>query len=195
MESAIGILILGLAVFLGTHSIAIVAPSFRARMSARLGERGWKGLYAAASLVGLVLIVHGFALARAAPVVLYTPPAWMRHVTFLLMLPVFPLLLAAYLPGRIQALTRHPMLAAVKFWAFAHLLMNGRLADALLFGGFLAWAVADRISLKHRANVRTAHTAPPGRWNDAIAVVAGLGLYGLFVGWAHLRLFGVSPLG
>ncbi len=190
-----GILLLGLAVFLGTHSIAIIAPSLRPRMVARLGEWGWKSVYAVASLVGLVLIVHGFALARAAPVVLYTPPPWMRHVTFLLMLPVFPLLLAAYLPGRIQSLTRHPMLAAVKFWAFAHLLMNGRLADLLLFGGFLAWAVADRISLKHRTDVRQAHTAPPGPWNDAIAVVVGLGLYGLFVGWAHLRLFGVSPLG
>jgi uncharacterized membrane protein len=189
------ILVLGLAVFLGTHSISIVAPSLRARMSARLGEWGWKGLYAVVSLIGLALIVHGFELARAAPVVLYVPPPWMRHVTFLLMLPVFPLTLAAYLPGRIQALTRHPMLAAVKFWAFAHLLMNGRLADALLFGSFLAWAVADRISLKHRANVRKVPAAPPGRWNDAIAIVAGLGLYGLFVGWAHLRLFGVSPLG
>ena len=190
-----GILILGLAAFLGTHSLSIIAPSFRARMSARLGEWGWKGLYGIASLIGLALIVHGFALARAEPVVLYVPPPWMRHVTFLLMLPVFPLTLAAYLPGRIQALTRHPMLAAVKFWAFAHLLMNGRLADVALFGGFLAWAVADRISLKRRTVVRAVRTAPPGRWNDAIAVVAGLGLYGLFIGWAHLRLFGVSPLG
>ncbi|HUY84607.1 MAG TPA: NnrU family protein [Steroidobacteraceae bacterium] len=188
-------LVLGLCVFFGMHSIAIVAPDWRDRMRGRLGERTWKGLYALISLAGLVLIVHGFALTRAAPVVLYTPPPWMRHVTFLLMLPVFPLLIAAYLPGRIKAASKHPMLAAVKFWAFAHLLMNGRLADVLLFGGFLAWAVADRISLKRRPAALALRTAPPGRWNDAIAIVVGLALYVFFVGWAHRWLFGVSPLG
>ena len=85
------------------------------------------------------------------------------------------------------------MLAAVKLWAFAHLLANGTLADVLLFGGFLAWAVGDRISLKRRQQV--IQTAPPGRFNDLLAVVLGLALYAFFVVWAHLRLFGVSPLG
>lgn len=187
-------LIIGLCVFLGTHSIAIVAPGARERLRARLGEWPWKVLYGILSLVGLVLIVRGFAVARFAPVVLYLPPPWMRHLTFLLMLPVFPLLLAAYLPGRIRDATRHPMLVAVKSWALAHLLMNGRLADVLLFGGFLVWAVADRISLKRRPPA-VLRTAPRGRWNDAISVVLGLALYGFFVAWAHLRLFGVSPLG
>jgi uncharacterized membrane protein len=187
-------LIAGLILFLGTHSVAIVAPAWRGRMRARLGEGPWKGLYGLVSLVGFVLIVHGFAAARAAPVVLYTPPAWMRHITFLLMLPVFPLLFAAYLPGRIRTAAKHPMLAAVKFWALAHLLVNGRLADVVLFGAFLAWAVADRISLKRRVP-QPLRLAPPGRWNDAIAVVLGLATYALFVGWAHARLFGVSPLG
>jgi uncharacterized membrane protein len=106
---------------------------------------------------------------------------------------VFPLLLAAYLPGRIKAAFKHPMLAAVKFWALAHLLSNGRLADVLLFGGFLAWAVVDRISLKRRT--QAIRTAAPGRLNDLIAVVLGLALYGFFVARAHLWLFGVSPLG
>lgn len=187
-------LIIGLCLFLGTHSLAMVAPGLRASVRARLGERGWKAVYALVSLLGFVLIVHGFALARSAPVVLYTPPPWMRHVTFLFMLPVFPLLIAAYLPGRIKAATKHPMLTAVKFWAFAHLLMNGRLADVLLFGGFLVWAVLDRISLKRRPPVAVL-AAPASRWNDAIAIVLGLGLYVFFVAWAHQRLFGVSPLG
>jgi uncharacterized membrane protein len=109
------------------------------------------------------------------------------------MLPVFPLLIAAYLPGRIKSAAKHPMLASVKFWALAHLLANGLLADVVLFGAFLAWAVADRISLKRRAP-RALPTAPAGRWNDAIAVVLGLAIYGLLIGWGHLRLFGVSPL-
>jgi uncharacterized membrane protein len=126
-------------------------------------------------------------------VVLYLPPRWLRQVALLLMLPVFPLLIAAYVPGRIKTVTKHPMLAAVKFWALAHLLANGMLADVLLFGGFLAWAVLDRISLKRRT--QTMRTAPPGRFNDLIAVVLGLLLYAIVIGWAHQWLFGVSPLG
>jgi uncharacterized membrane protein len=111
------------------------------------------------------------------------------------MLPVFPLLLAAYLPGRIKTAAKQPMLAAVKFWALAHLLANGLLADVLLFGGFLAWAVVDRISLKRRpASSATPPGAPPGRFNDVIAVLLGLALYAFFIAWAHLELFGVSPL-
>jgi uncharacterized membrane protein len=187
------VLIAGLVVFLGIHSVAIFVPEVRSRALSHWGEGPWKALYGLISLIGFVLIVYGFGVARQSPVVLYTPPHWMRHVTFLLMLPVFPLILAAYLPGRIKTAAKHPMLAAVKFWAFGHLLANGMLADVLLFGGFLVWAVADRISLKRRTQIIRA--APPGRYNDLIAIVLGLALFGLFVGWAHLRLFGVSPLG
>jgi uncharacterized membrane protein len=189
------LLIAGLVLFLGVHSVAIVLPTFRVRAIHRVGEGAWKGLYALISLVGFVLICYGFGLARQAPVVLYSPPTWLRHITFLIMLPVFPLVLAAYLPGRIKAAAKHPMLAAVKFWAFAHLLANGSLADVLLFGGFLAWAVVDRISVKRRSTPQVLRTAPPGPWNDAIAVVLGLAIYALLIGWAHVRLFGVSPLG
>jgi uncharacterized membrane protein len=187
------LLIAGLIVFFAMHSFAIVAPATRAQVRSRFGEGTWKGVYSVVSLAGFVMIVYGFGWARLSPVVLYSPPSWMRHVTFLLMLPVFPLLLAANLPGRIKTATKHPMLAAVKFWALAHLLANGLLSDVLLFGGFLAWAVIDRISLKHRT--QTLRMMPPGRFNDAIAVVLGLGLYVIFILWAHLRLFGVSPLG
>jgi len=188
------VLIAGLAIFLGIHSVAMVAPEMRGTLVRRMGEGAWKGSYALISALGFVLIVYGFGLARQSPVVLYTPPHWIRHVTFLLMLPVFPLALAAYLPGRIKAAAKHPLLAAVKFWALAHLLANGTLADVLLFGGFLTWAVLDRISLKRRPP-QTPRTVPAGRFNDAIAIVLGLVLYALFIGWAHVRLFGVSPLG
>jgi uncharacterized membrane protein len=186
------VLIIGLVVFLGVHSIALAAPGFRSRAVARMGEGAWKGLYSLIAAVGLVLIVYGFHLARQAPVLLYSPPGWLRYVTFLLMLPVFPLLIAAYLPGRIKTATKHPLLNAVKFWALAHLLANGMLADLLLFGGFLLWAGLDRMSLKRR--VQVVPSAPAGRFNDLIAVVVGLALYVLFIEWAHLRLFGVSPL-
>ena len=187
------ILIIGLAVFLGMHSISIAAPGLRARAVASLGPNLWRGVYSLVSAAGFVLILYGFHLARQAPVVLYVPPAWMRPVTFLFMLPVFPLVVAAYLPGRIKTAVQHPMLAAVKSWAFAHLLASGLLADVLLFGGFLLWAIWDRISLKRRPP-QAIRTAPPGRFNDLIAVAAGLVLYVFFIWRAHAWLFGVAPL-
>jgi uncharacterized membrane protein len=146
------------------------------------------------AIAGLVLIIWGYGLARQMPTVVYVPPTGLRHVALLLMLPVFPLLLAAYMPGRIQAVTRHPMLLATKIWALAHLLANGMLHDLLLFGGFLAWAIADRVSMKRREQ-RPVPGAPPSRYNDVIAVVAGLGIYVWFVLMGHAWLFGVSPAG
>jgi uncharacterized membrane protein len=187
-------LILGLGLFLGVHSLSIVALRFRDRIAARLGEWPWKGVYSLVSLAGFMLMLRGYAAARLAPIVLYQPPLWMHHVTALLMVPVFVLLLAAYLPGRIKTAAKHPMLAAVKLWAFAHLLSNGTLHDVLLFGAFLAWAVADRISLKQRP-ARAILGAPPSAANDWIAVILGLGLYVLFLTWAHVRLIGTAPLG
>lgn len=186
--------VIGLLVFLGVHSVSIVAPGWRDAQLARRGEMAWKGLYSVASLLGFVLLVYGYGQARLSPVVLYTPPTAMRHIALLLMLPVFPLLFAAYLPGRIKAAAKHPMLLAVKVWALAHLLANGTLADVLLFGGFLAWAVADRISVKRRAP-RPVPGAPPRPANDAIAVIGGLVVYAVFLLWGHRWLIGVSPLG
>jgi uncharacterized membrane protein len=184
------ILIFGLVLFLGVHSVAIVAPEWRARMIERLGENKWKGVYSLIAIVGFVLLIYGYGEARQQPVVLYAPPFWTRHVAALLMLPVFPLLFAAYLPGRIRTTLKHPMLAAVKLWALAHLIANGMLADVLLFGGLLAWAVADRISLKRRPPKPTP-AAPPGRANDLIAVVGGLIVYVVFALWLHSLLIGV----
>ena len=186
-------LIAGLLVFFGLHSISIVAPGWRDVMVQRLGEGAWKGLYSVLSAAGLTLMIVGFAHARAHAAVLYVPPAALRYLTFLLMLPVFPLLLAAYLPGRIQSRTRHPMLAAIKLWATAHLLAIGALPDVLLFGTFLVWAVFDRISVKRRP--RTLRRSPsPMRYGDLVAVVIGLGLYVLFVLKLHALIIGVAPL-
>ena len=195
-------LVLGLVLFLGVHSIAIISPDGRNRLAAQLGENAFKGLYSLASFAGLALIVWGYGVARETPVLLYALPGGFRHLAALLMLPVFVLLLAAYLPGRIKTAAKHPMLLAVKLWALAHLLAQsvtgGTLADVLLFGGFLAWAVADRISLKRRAlagALRPVPALPAGGANDAIALVGGLALYALFVFWAHAWLFGVRPFG
>ena len=187
------IFLIGRELFLGVHCVAIVAPAWRDAQLAQRGEAAWKGLYSVVSVVGFALLIYGYGLARQSPVVLYSPPTFTRHIALLLMLPVFPLLLAAYLPGRLRSAAKHPMLLAVKLWATAHLIANGTLVDVLLFGSFLAWAVADRISLKRRP-VRAVPGAPPGAANDALALIVGLALYVAFLLWGHQWLIGVSPL-
>ena len=187
------LLLVGLVLFLGIHSISIVAPAWRNAQLASRGEAAWKGLYSVVAGIGLALLIYGYGLARQAPVVLYSPPAALRHEALLLLVPVFPLLFAAYLPGRLKTAAKHPMLLAVKFWALAHLLANGNLADVLLFGGFLAWAVADRISLKRRP-ARPVPGAPAKLANDVIAVVGGLTLYAATVMFLHRWLIGVSAV-
>ena len=189
------LLILGLLIFLGVHSISIFAPGWRTSQIERRGESAFKAAYALLSLASFALLIYGYGVARQSLVVLYTPPTFTRHIALLLMLPVFPLLFAAYLPGRIKVAAKHPMLLAVKLWALAHLLVNGTLHDAILFGAFLVWAVADRISVKRRTVARAVPGAPPSPMNDVIAVVGGLAAYAVFVLWAHLKLIGVSPLG
>jgi uncharacterized membrane protein len=184
-------LIAGLVIFFAVHSVSIFNESWRDRMVAQLGERTWQGLYSLLAIAGFVLMVRGYGIARLDPLVLYSPPLWLRHVAMLVLVPVFPLLLATYLPGRIQTAARHPMLIATKLWAFAHLLANGMLADVLLFGGFLAWAVADRISMKRRIQ-RPVPGVPPAKLNDIVAVLLGLVLYAVFVFWLHGWLIGVS---
>lgn len=195
-------LILGLVLFLGVHCLSIVSPDGRNRLVQRLGEGPFKGLYALVSLAGFVLIIWGYGLSREAPVMLYAMPGGFRHLAALLMLPVFVLLFAAYLPGRIQRAAKHPMLLAVKLWALAHLLAQsvtgGSLADVLLFGGFLAWAVADRISLKRRAaagGLRAVPALPASRANDFIAIIGGIAVYLAFVFWLHAAWFGIRPFG
>ena len=187
------LLIVGLVLFFGIHSVSIFAEPQRERLRAKLGDGAWKGLYSIISLVGLVLLIYGYGEARLQPQVLYVPPPWLRHLAMLLLIPVFILLLATYLPGRIKTAVKHPTFTSIKLWAFAHLLANGMLADVLLFGAFLAWAVAGRISMKRRSD-RALPGAPPSAINDVIAIVGGLALYVAFAFWAHAWLIGVAPV-
>jgi uncharacterized membrane protein len=186
------LLILGLVLFIGVHSIAIVSVAARNHLAQVLGLNAWRAAYSLVSLAGFTLLVMGYMEARQSPVLLYAPPLWTRHVAFALMLPVFPLIFAAYLPGAIKAKLKHPMLAAVKIWALAHLLANGMLADLVLFGGLLAWAVVTRISLKRRGQRPLMVPLPaPSRVNDVVAVVLGLAVYALMLFWLHRVLIGV----
>lgn len=186
------LLLIGLVLFFGVHSISIVAPARRDVWAGMLGVNAWRAIYSLVSIAGLVLLVIGYAQARRYPVPLYFPPAGFRHLAFALMLPVFPLIFAAYLPGRIKQKLKHPMLVAVKTWAVAHLLANGMLADVLLFGGFLVWAVAARISLGRRPPRPLMMPLPaPSVRNDVIAVALGVAVYVATVFGLHRVLTGV----
>jgi uncharacterized membrane protein len=186
-------MIAGLLLFFAAHAVSIVAPSWRDAMVGRWGARRWRAAYSIVSALGLVLIIKGFALARLTPAVLYVPQVWMHRTALLLLLPVFPLLLATYLPGRISATAKHPTLLAVTLWALAHLLTNGMVHEVILFGSFLLWAVADRISLKRRV-ARPVSRLESTSLHDWLALLLGLALYGEIVVWAHLKFIGVAPL-
>ena len=190
------VLILGLIIFLGVHSTRIVADGWRTAQLKRLGEGAWKGIYSLISLAGFGLIVWGFSLARQQPVVLWTPPVAMRHVAALLTLIAFVLLVAAYVPrNAIKARLHHPMVLAVKTWAFAHLLANGTLADLLLFGAFLAWAVVCYIAEKKRDRAALTQYPAGTAGGTAATVVVGIAAWALFAFWLHGLLIGVRPFG
>lgn len=188
------LLILGLSIFIAIHLLP-TSPDLHRGLTRRLGEGPYKGLFSLVALLGFALIVYGYHKVQVHPgknPQIWTPPAWGRHATMALMLPVFPLLIATYLPGRLALLVRHPMITAVKFWALAHLLVRGDAASVLLFLGLLAWAVYDRISLKGRevAGLVTPRGGPVT--NDVVAIVAGLALYYAFAKWGHPLLVGVA---
>ena len=187
-------LIPGLIIFLGVHSVRIFAESWRTRTIARVGENKWKGVYSLISIGGFALLVWGYGQARLESVVLYDPPLFTRHIAGLLMLVSFVLVAAAKVPGNhIKAAVGHPMVAGVKVWALAHLLSNGRLADVILFGAFLAWAIADFIAARRRD--RAAGTVYPAgiELRTVMTVIAGVLVWAVFVSGLHLWLIGVPP--
>ncbi len=190
------LLVIGLVLFLGIHLLP-TQSEMRNGLVARFGESAYKGLFAAVSLLGFALIVIGYHKLQLAPgknPQLWSPPDWTRHVAFLLMLPVFILLIAAYVPSRIRDATKHPMLLAIKLWALAHLLVNGDLGSLLLFGGFLAYAAYDRVSVRKRGARGPLGDARPGKYNDFLVVMAGLAFYAFMLVWGHELLIGVPLL-
>ena len=191
-----GVLILGLVLFLGAHSARIVAEGWRARVIAQRGENAWKGLYSLVSLIGLVLLVWGYGLARQQPVVLWVPPVATRHVAALLMLVSFILLTAVYVPRNgIKAWLHHPMVLGVKVWAAAHLLSNGNLADVVLFGAFLLWSALSFRAARARDRAAGTVYAPGTASATVITIVVGTVAWVVFTLWLHVLLIGVRPFG
>lgn len=190
------ILIIGLVLFLGTHSIGLFAPQWRDTMAGKLGETPWKLLYALVALVGFVLIVYGYGQARLEPIWLWYSPAWTRHVAALFMLVAFIFLVAAYVPGNaIKAKLGHPMLLATKIWALVHLLSNGSLADVFLFGGFLAWAIVAFAKLRRRDRAQGVVRTSEGALRTVATLVIGVIAYAVFAFYLHEAWIGVSPMG
>jgi uncharacterized membrane protein len=191
-----GLLLLGLLIFLSVHSVRIVADEWRSATIVRIGEARWKGVYSLLSLLGFVLIVWGYGLARQQPVPLWDPPLATRHLASLLTLIAFVLLAAAYVPNNgVKARVHHPMVLGVQVWALAHLLANGTLADALLFGAFLVWAVLDLRAARGRDRVAGTRYAVGKTPATLAAVVGGIVAWAVFAFWAHGWLFGVQPFG
>lgn len=190
------ILILGLILFLGVHSVRIVAEDWRTAQLQRLGPRKWKLTYTVISAVGLVLIVWGYALARHNPVVVWVPPVGMRHIAALLTLIAFILLASVDIPrNSVKARLHHPMVIGVAIWAIAHLLANGMLADLVLFGAFLIWAMACWWAARRRDVVAGTTYAPGSVRGNVLVVVAGGVAWVVFALWLHKWLIGVPPFG
>ncbi|MAH01544.1 MAG: hypothetical protein CMK73_12645 [Pseudomonadales bacterium] len=190
------LLILGLILFLGMHSARLFAAEKRASFIAARGPLAWKGIYALVSIIGFVLIIYGYGQARVSPTWLWISPVWTRHLAALLTIPAFILIAATYVPGScIKARVGHPMLLGVKFWALAHLIANGTLADLLLFGGFLAWATALFLVSRKRDRAAGVGYGKGKPVMDAVVVVVGLVAWAAFAFYLHGAWIGVKPMG
>jgi uncharacterized membrane protein len=189
------VLILGLVLFLGAHCLHIFGSRWRNQQLARLGEKPWKGLFALISIIGFVLIVVGFGLARRHPVLLYVPPLWLRHCNALFTLVAFVLVAAAYVPrNHIKAKLGHPMLAGATLWAFGHLLATGMLHDLVLFGPFLLWAATDFVVSRRRDRALGTVYPPGAMQGDVLALLTGIAAWAVFAFLLHGWLIGVNPM-
>lgn len=189
------ILIAGLLIFLGAHSMRIVAPEWREQMIARLGHGPWRGIISVLSIVGFVLLIQGYDAARVNPVPIYEPPYWLHHVTAALMLVAAIFAAASQVPrNSIKARMGHPLVLSVKTWALAHLLSNGTLADLLLFGTFLLWAVIDFASSRRRDRANGTAYPEGAIGNTVVTLIVGAAIWAAFAYYLHARWVGVAPL-
>ncbi|MCC6472417.1 MAG: NnrU family protein [Burkholderiales bacterium] len=190
------VFILGMIVFFGVHSLRIFAEGWRRRWIERIGPRPYKGIYSLLSLAGLALLVRGYGQVRGAPVALWDPPAWTRHLASLVVLAAFVLMAAAYVPrNRIRIALGHPMILGVTLWALAHLAANGTLAGALLFGAFLVWGIFDYRAARLRGRPAGQARAGGGLAGDAGTLATGVIAWAVFAFWLHAALIGVAPFG
>ncbi len=190
------LLAVGLVLFLGIHVVP-TSPDLRNGLVERFGANAYKVIFAILSFAGLLLIIYGYHKLQVNPgknVVFGEPPVWLKHVSWLLMLPAMIALVAAYVPSRIRTALKHPMLLAIKIWALAHLLVNWDLGSFLLFGSFLAYGVYDRISVKKRGALGPLGAKQGGLVGDLVVLIVGVGLYVFMLHAGHAWLIGVPLL-
>ncbi|MCB1503896.1 MAG: NnrU family protein [Hyphomicrobiaceae bacterium] len=187
-------MIIGLVAFFTIHLIP-TSPEMRKGLVDRFGEGPYRIAFSIGSFIALIVIVLGYhklQVMTGKNPVLWEPPLALRHVTLGLMLPAMWLLVAAYVPSKLRTMVKHPMLAAVKVWALAHLLANGDMGSIILFGSFLIWAVYDRISVKKRGGGRGPLGEKQGSLiGDAVVIVVGSALYLFMLQYGHQLLIGV----
>ena len=196
-------LILGLILFLGAHSVRVVADNWRAEKIAAWGDKAFKGVYTLVSILGFYLLVVGYGEARLQPLALWNPPIFTRHISTLLMLLSSILLIATYIPrNHFKMRLRHPMVLSVKVWALSHLLANGNLADLVLFGSFLIWAVLNFRSARARDRARVENSVAiedslpkPNLYATLIALFGGMALWAVITFVLHAKVVGVAPMG
>lgn len=196
-------LILGLVLFLGAHSVRILADGWRDQTIAAYGEKAFKGVYTLVAILGFYLLVVGYGEARLQPLVLWNPPIFTKHISMLLMLLSSILLVATYIPrNHFKMRLKHPMVLSVKVWALSHLLANGNLADLVLFGSFLIWAVLNFRSARARDRAQVQNSdaneeAPlkPNLLATLIALFGGMGLWAVITFVLHAKVVGVAPMG
>lgn len=189
------VLVSGLLLFIATHSVRLFANDWRTASIARLGTRNWRLLYGLVAIASLLLVIYGYGLSRQAPVFLWNPPLWTRHLAILLVWIAFVLFASASVRGNhIKQQLGHPMYAGIKVWAFAHLLANGRLGDVVLFGSLLLWAVLG-FTVSRRRDRAQGVSYPAGSTKRTLeAIVGGTVLWAIFLFWLHRLLIGVPPL-
>jgi uncharacterized membrane protein len=196
-------LILGLILFLGAHSVRVVADNWRAEKIAAWGDKAFKGVYTLVSILGFYLLVVGYGEARLQPLALWNPPIFTRHISTLLMLLSSILLIATYIPrNHFKMRLRHPMVLSVKVWALSHLLANGNLADLVLFGSFLIWAVLNFRSARARDRAQVENSVAiedslpkPNLYATLIALFGGMALWAVITFVLHAKVVGVAPMG
>jgi uncharacterized membrane protein len=186
------IFIMGFIIFFGIHSISLFSRPLRDRLLARIGESKWKGYFTLLAILGLTLLVMGYVEVRKTPTFVYHLPDWFRSLVWILMLPVFPLLILAYLPGTFREMIPHPMVTSIILWSGSHLLVNGTLGDIILFGMFFIWSIGIYISMvKHPRDGGLKQPVSLQMKYDLIAMVTGLILYFSYFLWLHEMIIGM----
>ena len=196
-------LILGLILFLGAHSVRILADGWRDQTIAAYGEKAFKGVYTLVAILGFYLLVVGYGEARLQPLALWSPPIFTKHISMLLMLLSSILLIATYIPrNHFKMRLGHPMVLSVKVWALSHLLANGNLADLVLFGSFLIWAVLNFRSARARDRAQVENSVAiedslpkPNLYATLIALFGGMALWAVITFVLHAKVVGVAPMG